>query len=85
MTFPFGDIPVYALLIASVAVAILSLLPKDLYKAVIVGGGIEGLSLAVLYQRLLAADVSITQAILASALLPALMFIAVYKTSRWET
>jgi len=85
VTFPFGDIPVYALLIASVAVAILSLLPKDLYKAVIVGGGIEGLSLAVLYQRLLAADVSITQAILASALLPALMFIAVYKTSRWET
>lgn len=84
MSFPFADLPVYALLIASVAVAILSLLPKDLYKAVIVGGGIEGLSLAVLYQRLLAADVSITQAILASALLPALMFIAVYKTSRWE-
>jgi energy-converting hydrogenase B subunit D len=85
MSFPFADLPVYALLIASVAVAILSLLPKDLYKAVIVGGGVEGLSLAVLYQRLLAADVSITQAILASALLPALMFIAVYKTSRWET
>ncbi len=85
MSFPFADLPVYALLIASVSVAILALLPKDLYKAVIVGGGIEGLSLAVLYQRLLAPDVSITQAILASALLPALMFIAVYKTCRWET
>ena len=84
MNVPMADLPVYALIIASVAIAILSLLPRDLYKAVIVGGGIEGLSLAVLFMRLLSPDVAITQAILASALLPALMFIAVYKTTRWE-
>jgi energy-converting hydrogenase B subunit D len=84
MSVPVADLPVYALIIASVAIAILSLLPKDLYKAVIVGGGIEGLSLAVLFMRLLSPDVAITQAILASALLPALMFVAVYKTRRWE-
>lgn len=85
MSIPFADLPIYALIVASVAVAILSLLPRDLYKAVIVGGGIEGLSLAVLFMRLLTPDVAITQAILASALLPALMFVTVYKTSRWES
>jgi len=84
VTVPIADLPIYALIIASVAIAILSLLPRDLYKAVIVGGGIEGMSLAVLFMRLLAPDVALTQAILASALLPALMFIAVYKTQRWE-
>ena len=85
MIVPLADIPVYALIVASVVIAILSLLPRDLYKAVIVGGGIEGMSLSVLFMRLLAPDVAITQAILASALLPALMFIAVYKTNRWES
>ncbi len=85
MSVPIVDLPVYALIVASIAIAILSLIPRDLYKAVIVGGGIEGLSLAVLFMRLLAPDVAITQAILASALLPALMFIAVYKTNRWES
>jgi energy-converting hydrogenase B subunit D len=85
MSLPFADLPIYALIVASVAIAILSLLPRDLYKAVIVGGGIEGLALTVLFMRLLTPDVAITQAILASALLPALMFITVYKTSRWES
>jgi energy-converting hydrogenase B subunit D len=85
MTFPVADLPVYALIITSVAIAILSLVPRDLYKAVIVGGGIEGMALAVLFMRLLTPDVAITQAILASALLPALMFITVYKTDRWES
>ncbi len=84
MTAVLADLPVYALILASVIIAILSLLPRDLYKAVIVGGGIEGLSLSILFMRLLTPDVAITQAILASALLPALMFIAVYKTTRWE-
>ncbi len=85
MTVPVSDLPIYALIFASVAIAILSLLPRDLYKAVIVGGGIEGLSLTVLFMRLLAPDVALTQAILASALIPALIFITVYKTSRWES
>jgi energy-converting hydrogenase B subunit D len=85
MSVPLADLPVYALIVTSVAIAILSLLPRDLYKAVIVGGGIEGMALAVLFMRLLTPDVAITQAILASALLPALMFIAVYKTDRWES
>lgn len=85
MIVPMADVPVYALIIASVAIAILSLLPRDLYKVVIIGGGIEGMSLAVLFMRLLTPDVAITQAILASALLPAMMFIAVYKTNRWES
>jgi energy-converting hydrogenase B subunit D len=74
----------YFLLLSAVAVAGLSLYPRDLMKAVIIGTGIEGLALAFLYQRLLASDVALAQAIICSTILPALFAIVVYKTRRWE-
>ena len=74
----------YALMIAALLTAILSLMPKDLMKAVIIGTGIEGLALAFLFQQLLAADVALTQAILASTIIPGLFAIVVYKTQRIE-
>jgi len=60
---------------------ILALMQKDLMKSVIIIG-FQGLGLAFLYQRLLAADVAITQAILGSALIPGLMLITILKTRR---
>ncbi|MBD3387801.1 MAG: DUF4040 domain-containing protein [Candidatus Altiarchaeales archaeon] len=74
----------YILMLSAVVVAYMSLKPKDLLKAVIIGTGIEGLALAVLYQQLLASDVALTQAIICSAILPGLFAIVVYKTQRWE-
>lgn len=74
----------YLFLASAVAVAYLALQPKDLMKAVIIGTGIEGLALAFMYQRMLAPDVAMTQAIIASALMPVLFAIAVYRTQRRE-
>ena len=53
-------------------------------KAVVVGTGIEGLALAVLYQELLASDVALTQAVVASTVLPGVFALAVMRTRRWE-
>jgi energy-converting hydrogenase B subunit D len=72
----------YVLIAAAVVTAILSLLPRDLMKAVIIGTGIEGIALAFIFHRLLAADVALTQAILSSTIIPGLFAIAVYKTQR---
>ncbi len=74
----------YVMMISAVIIAVMSLYPKDLMKAVIIGAGIEGLALAVLYQELLASDVALTQAIIASTVMPALFALVVYKTERWE-
>jgi len=74
----------YALMLSVVAVALMSLYPKDLLKAVIIGTGIEGLALAVLYQELLASDVALTQAVIASTVLPGVFALTVYKTRRLE-
>ena len=74
----------YVLLLSAVFVAVLSLYPRDLMKAVIIGTGIEGLALAVLYQQMLAPDVALAQAIICSTILPSLFAIVVYKTQRWE-
>ncbi|MFH1403592.1 MAG: hydrogenase subunit MbhD domain-containing protein [Candidatus Altiarchaeota archaeon] len=74
----------YVLMFSAVIVAIASLLPKDLMKAVIIGTGIEGLALAFLFQKLLAPDVALTQAIICSTILPAIFVITVYKTRRFE-
>ena len=74
----------YALIIACIITPIISLALKGLYKVVIVGAGIEGLALAILFQRLLAPDVAITQAILGSALVAFIFFITVVKTRRRE-
>ena len=74
----------YVLMLSAVGIAALSLFPKDLLKAVIIGTGIEGLALAVLYQELLASDVALTQAVIASTVLPGVFALAVLKTQRWE-
>jgi energy-converting hydrogenase B subunit D len=74
----------YVLLLSAVALAVLSMHPRNLMKAVIVGTGIEGIALAFIYQRMLAPDVAMAQAIICSTMLPALFAIAVYKTQRTE-
>ena len=79
-----ADVVTYALIIACVVTPIICLLLKDLLKVVIVGAGIEGLALAILFQRLLAPDVALTQAILGSALVAFIFFITVVKTRRHE-
>lgn len=79
-----ADLTTYALIIACVVTPIICLLLKDLLKVVIVGAGIEGLALAILFQRLLAPDVALTQAILGSALVAFIFFITVVKTRRHE-
>jgi len=62
---------------------ILALVQRDLMKSVIIIG-FQGLGLALLYQRLLAADVAVTQAILGSALIPGLMMVTILKTRRYQ-
>lgn len=74
----------YLMMAAVVLIAFSCLHPKDLLKAVIIGTGIQGVALAVLYQQLLAPDVAITQAVVASTVMPALFALVVYKTQRWE-
>jgi len=73
----------FVLMAVIIIATILTLMQKDLMKSVIVVG-IEGLGLAFLFQRLLAADVAITQAILGSALIPGLLIITVFKTRRMQ-
>jgi energy-converting hydrogenase B subunit D len=71
----------FVLMFVIVAASLLALVQKDLMRAVIIIG-FQGLGLALMYQRLTAADVAITQAILGSALIPGLMAITVIKTRR---
>lgn len=73
----------FAIMAVIVLSTILALMQKDLMKAVIIIG-FQGLGLAFLYQRLLAADVAITQAILGSALIPGLMIVTILKTRRMQ-
>lgn len=75
----------YALMVCALVVALASLLTRDLMKAVIIGTGIEGLALALLFQMLLAGDVALTQVVISSAIIPGLFAIAVYKTQRRES
>jgi len=74
----------YVMMVAAIVIAFLSLVPKDLLKAVIIGTGIQGIALAFVYQRLLAPDVALTQAIIASTVMPVLFALVVYKTERYE-
>ncbi len=71
----------FVLMFVIVASTLLALVQKDLMRTVIIIG-FQGLGLALLYQRLLAADVAVTQAILGSALLPGLIAVTVFKTRR---
>ena len=75
---------VYAMLASAIIVAFMSLWPKDLLKAVIIGAGIQGLAMAYVYSALLAPDVALTQAIISSTVLPVLFALLIYKTERRE-
>jgi len=74
----------YALMVGAIVTAIAAFVQKDLMKAVIIGTGIEGLTLAYLFQQLLSPDVALTQAIITSTILPAIFVIAVYRTRRMQ-
>lgn len=73
----------YILMLTTVFGAIIALIQRDLLKAAILTG-IPGVSIAFLYQFLLAPDVALTQAIVGSAIIPVFFALAVYKTRRME-
>ena len=73
----------YILMITTVLGAIIALMQRDLLKAAILTG-IPGVSIAFLYQFLLAPDVALTQAIVGSAIVPVFFALAVLKTRRTE-
>jgi len=73
----------YILMLIIVFGAIIALIQRDLLKAAILTG-IPGVSMAFLYQFLLAPDVALTQAIVGSAIIPVFFALAVYKTRRME-
>lgn len=73
----------YVLMITTVLGAIIALMQRDLLKAAILTG-IPGVSLAFLYQYLLAPDVALTQAIVGSAIVPVFFALAVLRTRRTE-
>ena len=71
----------FVLMIITVLSAILALVQTDLLKAAILTG-FSGGALAVLFQILLAPDVSLTQAIVGAAIIPIFIALAVKKTQR---
>jgi len=73
----------YVLMITTVLGAIIALMQRDLLKAAILTG-IPGISIAFLYQFLLAPDVALTQAIVGSAIVPVFFALAVLRTRREE-
>lgn len=73
----------YVLMITAVLGAIIALMQRDLLKAAILTG-IPGISIAFLYQYLLAHDVALTQAIVGSAIVPVFFALAVLKTRRTD-
>jgi energy-converting hydrogenase B subunit D len=73
----------YVLMITTVLGAIIALMQRDLLKAAILTG-IPGVSIAFLYQYLLAPDVALTQAIVGSAIVPVFFALAVLRTRRTE-
>ncbi len=73
----------YVLMITTVLGAVIALMQKDLLKAAILTG-VPGISIAFLFQFLLAPDVALTQAIVGSAIVPVFFALAVLKTRRTE-
>ncbi len=73
----------YILMITTVLGAIIALMQRDLLKAAILTG-VPGISIAFLFQFLLAPDVALTQAIVGSAIVPVFFALAVLKTRRTE-
>ena len=79
----FEEFVSYVLMGISVVAAIAALVQKDLMKTVIMVGA-ESVALALIYQVLLAPDIALTQALVGTTLLPAIIIIAIYKTRRTE-
>ncbi|HEY0196230.1 MAG TPA: DUF4040 domain-containing protein [Methanobacterium sp.] len=73
----------YVLMITTILGAIIALMQRDLLKAAILTG-IPGISLAFLFQFLLAPDVALTQAIVGSAIIPVFFALTVLRTRRTE-
>jgi energy-converting hydrogenase B subunit D len=73
----------YILMLTTIFGAIIALIQRDLLKAAILTG-VPGVSMAFLYQYLLAPDVALTQAIVGSAIIPVFFALAVYRTRRRE-
>lgn len=73
----------YILMITTVLGAVIALMQRDLLKAAILTG-IPGISIAFLFQFLLAPDVALTQAIVGSAIVPVFFALTVLKTRRTE-
>ncbi|MBZ9571388.1 DUF4040 domain-containing protein [Methanobrevibacter sp. TMH8] len=70
-------------MIIAVLGCILAVMQRDLLKAAILTG-INGASVAFLFQFLLAPDVALTQAIVGAAIVPVFLALAVYKTQRTD-
>ncbi len=73
----------YVVVIAISVGAIAALLQKDLLRAAFLSGA-ESVALAFMFQALLAPDLGLTQAIVGTVLLPAIIIIGIFKTRRHE-
>lgn len=73
----------YVVVIAISVGAIAALLQKDLLRAAFLSGA-ESVALAFIFQALLAPDLGLTQAIVGTVLLPAIIIIGIFKTRRHE-
>jgi energy-converting hydrogenase B subunit D len=73
----------YIMVIGMTIGAVAALLQKDLLRAAFIVGA-ESIALAFLFQALLAPDLGLTQAIVGTVLLPALIILAIFKTRRTE-
>jgi len=73
----------YVTVIGITVGAIAALLQKDLLRAAFLSGA-ESVALAFIFQALLAPDLGLTQAIVGTVLMPAIIIIGIFKTRRHE-
>lgn len=73
----------YIMVIGMTVGAVAALLQKDLIRAAFLSGA-ESIALAFLFQALLAPDLGLTQAIVGTVLLPALIILCIFKTRRTD-
>jgi len=73
----------YVMVIGIAIGAVAALLQKDLLRAAFLSGA-ESIALAFLFQALLAPDLGLTQAIVATVLMPGIIIIGIFKTRRHE-
>lgn len=73
----------YVMVIGITVGAVAALLQKDLLRAAFLTGA-ESVAIAFFFQALLAPDLGLTQAIVGTVLLPAIIIIGIFKTRRHE-